>query len=249
MDAAVPPDGIAISVRNLHKAFGALKVLRGVSLDVRQGTCVAVMGGSGTGKSVLIKHVVRLLRPDKGTIWVFGQRVDEMEEAVLNQLRLRIGFLFQGGALFDSMTVGENLDFILSRHTPFPASERQERIRNALAWVALPDKASSYPASLSGGQRKRIALARAVILEPEILLCDEPTTGLDPVSVRMVSDLLVRLRDELGITIVSITHDLLSARITADRACFLHEGRVIAEGTLEELQEDADPVLRDFFGD
>ena len=248
MHDVAPPDGIAISIRNLHKSFGSLAVLRGVTLEVPRGLCMAVMGGSGTGKSVLIKHVVGLLQPDEGAVWVLDQRVDRLGEVELDRLRLRTGFLFQGGALFDSMTVGANLDFILARHSSIDSAARQERIMEALRWVGLPDKADNYPASLSGGQKKRIALARAIILQPDILLCDEPTTGLDPVSVRMVSDLLVRLRDEFGITIVSITHDLLCAEITADRACFLHEGRVIGAGTLRELQADHHPVLRNFFG-
>ena len=248
MNEEAPPAGVAICIRGLHKSFGSQVVLRGVSLQVPQGTCVAVMGGSGTGKSVLIKHMVGLIKPDAGAVWVCHQRVDRLGEAELDRLRLRIGFLFQGGALFDSMTVGENLNFILARHTSLDASARAERVQEALEWVALPTKAPAYPASLSGGQRKRIALARSIILKPDILLCDEPTTGLDPVSVRRVSDLLVRLRDALGITIVSITHDLLCAEITADRACFLHQGHVIGEGMLKELQAAPHPALRNFFG-
>ena len=241
-------DSSAIAIRNLHKAFGPLKVLRGVSLDVARGTCMAVMGGSGSGKSVLIKHVVGLLKPDEGTIEVLGNRVDRLSGPPLDELRLRIGFLFQGGALFDSMTVHENLDFILERHSGVNEAERKDRITEALEWVDLPTKGSSYPASLSGGQRKRIALARAIMLRPEILLCDEPTTGLDPVSVRRVSDLMVRLRERMGTTIVSITHDLLCAEITADRATFLYQGSMIGQGTLSELKTAADPVLRNFFG-
>ena len=241
-------NGIAISIQNLHKAFGSLRVLKGVSLDVHRGACMAVMGGSGSGKSVLTKHVVGLLRPDQGAVWVLNQRVDQLTGHPLDALRLRIGFLFQGGALFDSMTVQENLAFILARHTELSASVRLERIRETLDWVDLAGKSDNYPASLSGGQRKRIALARAIILRPEILLCDEPTTGLDPVSVRRVSRLLVKLRDEMGVTVVSITHDLLCAEIIADRAAFLYNGTTIKQGTLQELESSPDPVLRNFFG-
>ena len=248
MEEHAPESHIAVAVHDLHKSFGALDVLRGVTLEVTRGTCMAVMGGSGTGKSVLIKHVVGLLKPDTGSVWVHGQRIDLLKDRALDELRLRTGFLFQSGALFDSMTVHENLDFFLSRHTKLSEAERDDRIYEALSRVALPGKAPVYPASLSGGQRKRIALARAIILEPDILLCDEPTTGLDPISVRMVSDLLVQLRDELGMTVVSITHDLLCAEITADRACFLHEGRVIGEGTLDDLRASPEPQLRNFFG-
>ena len=172
-----------IEIEDLHKAFGPRKILRGVNLTVPKGKSVAVMGGSGTGKSVLLKHIVRLMEPDKGTVQVLGHRVDELSQRDLDAVRLRIGYLFQGGALFDSMTVTENMDFVLRRHTGLTWPERQERIMEALDWVNLKSAESQYPAQLSGGQKKRIALARAIILQPEILLCDEPTTGLDPVSV------------------------------------------------------------------
>ena len=237
-----------IVIHNLHKAFGERRILRGVSVGIQRGSTLAVMGGSGTGKSVLLKHMVGLMEPDAGEVWVQGQRVDQLDRSSLNALRLRIGYLFQGGALFDSMTVTENLDFVLRRHSTLSASERTEQIQEAIEWVHLPHAAMQYPAELSGGQRKRIALARAIILRPDILLCDEPTTGLDPVSVRTVSDLIMRLKAERGITTVAITHDLLCAEIIADHAAFLYEGKTLAEGTLEELRSDQHPQLRGFFG-
>lgn len=243
-----PPPEVVVALRDVHKRFGKREVLRGVSLDVTEGTSAVVMGGSGTGKSVLLKHIVRLLVPDRGAVWVFGQRVDQLEGEALDRLRLSIGYLFQGGALFDSMTVYENLDFLLERHTTFSRAERRDRILETLDWVGLRHTAAQYPAELSGGQRKRIALARAIILEPKLLLYDEPTTGLDPVSVRTVSNLIVRLRDERGITSIAITHDLLCAEIIADRAHFLHEGRILMSGTLDELRRADHPVLRNFFG-
>ena len=236
-----------IEIEDLHKAFGPRKILRGVNLTVPKGKSVAVMGGSGTGKSVLLKHIVRLMEPDQGTVQVLGHRVDELSQRDLDAVRLRIGYLFQGGALFDSMTVTENMDFVLRRHTGLTWPERQERIMEALDWVNLKSAESQYPAQLSGGQKKRIALARAIILQPEILLCDEPTTGLDPVSVRTVSNLMVRLLQR-NISIVTITHDLLCAEITADEAVFLLEGRVLARGTLSELRGHTHPALREFFG-
>lgn len=243
-----PPDHIVIDVRDVHKAFGEKAVLRGVSLSVEKGTTAVVMGGSGTGKSVLIKHLVQLLKPDRGEVWLKGRRIDLLEEDELDAMRLHTGYLFQGGALFDSMTVYENLDFLLNRHASLSKAERRERIEETLAWVNLREKGPQYPAELSGGQKKRIGLARAIILEPEILLYDEPTTGLDPVSVRTVSNLIVRLRDERGITSVAITHDLLCTEIIADAVHFLFDGQIIGAGTLETLRQSDHPELRNFFG-
>lgn len=244
-----PPDHVMIELRDVHKSFGPKDVLRGVSMSVAEGVSAVVMGGSGTGKSVLIKHVVRLLEPDRGEVWVRGHRVDQAGGDTLDELRLSIGYLFQGGALFDSMTVFENLEFYLIRHTGLSRAERRERIAETLSWVNLSHTAPQYPAELSGGQKKRIGLARAIILQPRILLYDEPTTGLDPISVRTVSDLIVRLRDERGITSIAITHDLLCAQIIADETYFLHEGHFVASGTLQELEASDHPVLRNFFGD
>ena len=243
-----PPDDTVIELRDLHKSFGDLNVLNGASLSVKKGTSAVVMGGSGAGKSVLIKHVVKLLTPDKGEPWVKGQRVDQLTGDALDETRLSIGYLFQGGALFDSMSVEENMNFFLRRHSDLSKDERLDRIRETLSWVNLADTAPKFPAELSGGQKKRIGLARAIILEPEILLYDEPTTGLDPVSVRTVSELIVRLRDERGITSVAITHDLLCAEIITDRAHFIYEGQILESGTLEELKRSDLPTLRNFFG-
>lgn len=248
IDSEGRSNGIMVELRDVHKAFGSKSVLSGVSLRVREGTSAVVMGGSGTGKSVLIKHVVRLLEPDQGEVWVRGRRVDQMKGDELDKLRLNIGYLFQGGALFDSMTVYENLDFILRRHSSLQKGQRADRIRETLEWIHLAHTAPQYPAELSGGQKKRVALARAIILEPAILLYDEPTTGLDPVSVRVVSDLITRLRDERGITSIAITHDLLCAEIIADEAFFLQDGRIVAHGTLDDLKHSDHPALRNFFG-
>jgi len=243
-----PPEGVVVDIRDLHKAFSGNEVLRGVSLIAREGQSVVVMGGSGTGKSVLIKHIVRLLEPDRGEVWAHGQRVDRLDGDALDRLRLSTGYLFQGGALFDSMTVFENMEFILHRHSKLTKQERRERIEETLDWVNLRQSINQYPAELSGGQKKRIGLARAIVLQPKVLLYDEPTTGLDPISVRTVSDLIVRLRDERGITSIAITHDLLCAELIADKVYFLQEGLFAAEGTLGEVQRSDHPRIREFFG-
>lgn len=237
-----------IELRDVHKAFGDVEVLRGVSISVGEGISSVVMGGSGTGKSVLIKHVVRLMEPDQGEVWVRGERMDTLPAKEVDHVRLTIGYLFQGGALFDSMTVEQQLDFYLRRHTKLTPEERDERITETLSWVNLSHTREQFPAELSGGQKKRIGLARSIILQPGILLYDEPTTGLDPVSVRTVSELIVRLRDERGITSIAITHDLQCTEIIGDEVHFLHEGRIIASGSLDDLRRSDDPVLRNFFG-
>ena len=176
-----------IIVKDLHKAFGDRKILRGVSVSAERGSTVAVMGGSGTGKSVLLKHLVGLIEPDAGEVWVQGKRVDQLNMSDLNVLRLRIGYLFQGGALFDSMTVEENLDFVLRRHSELPVQERTEQIHEAIAWVNLPHAAKQYPAELSGGQKKRIALARAIILRPNTCLLYTSPSPRDRTRSRMPS--------------------------------------------------------------
>ncbi len=243
-----PPEHVVIELRDVHKSFDGVPVLCGISLSVERGTSAVVMGGSGSGKTVLIKHIVQLLRPDRGEVWVKGRRADQLADDELDHLRLSIGYLFQSGALFDSMTVYENLDFLLERHTKLSRQERRARIEETLEWVNLADKSRQYPAERSGGQKKRIGLARSIILEPEILLYDEPTTGLDPISVRTVAELIVRLRDERGITSIAITHDLLCADIITDQAYFLYEGEIVVSGTMEALRHSDHPEMRNFFG-
>jgi len=245
--ATPPPDDIVVDLRDIEKAFGTKHVLRGVDVSLRRGTSAVVLGGSGTGKSVLIKHIVGLLAPDAGEVWVLGDRVDLLNGDDLDRKRLHIGYLFQAGALLDSMTVHQNMRFFLDRHTTLSEAEKNDEVTQVLEAVNLPDKADQYPAELSGGQRKRIGLARALILKPEIILYDEPTTGLDPVSVRVVSDLIIKLRDERGISSIAITHDLLAAEIITDRAHFLADGVIVAEGTLDEVRHADHPATREFF--
>ena len=242
-----PPDDIVIEMRNVHKAFGPKQILRGVSLKVPRGKSAVVLGGSGTGKSVLTKHIVGLLSPDRGEVWVLGDRVDLLDPDQLDRKRLRIGYLFQGGALFDSMTVYENMRFFLDRHTQLTPSEKDDLVMESLEDVNLPDKRDQFPAELSGGQKKRIGLARTLILRPDIILYDEPTTGLDPVSVRLVSELIVKLRDERGISSFAITHDMLAAEIITDVAFFLMDGQIAASGTLAEVKASDNPGVAEFF--
>ncbi len=237
-----------IKIKNLCKTLGGTSVLRGVSFAVEEGESVVIMGGSGAGKSVLLKHLVQLHRPDEGEVWVLGQRMDKLRGDALDRARLDIGFLFQGGALFDSMTVHENLSFLLERHTMLDAPARLARIEENLDWVGLAHMQAKYPAELSGGQKTRIALARATVLQPRVMLYDEPTTGLDPVSVRGVADLIRRLQRERGITSITITHDRLCAELIADRVHFLFEGALISDGTMDEVRHDPHPAIRAFFG-
>lgn len=237
-----------IRLLGVERSFGELDVLKGIDYEVSKGVSSVIMGGSGSGKSVLIKHIVGLLRPDAGEVWVSDKRVDTLHGDDLDAVRLSIGYLFQSGALFDSMSVFENMEFFLERHTEMTRAERDDRIMEYLEWVGLPEKRNHRPAELSGGQRKRIALARALVLGPDIMLYDEPTTGLDPVSVRSVSEMIVRLREELGVTSVAITHDLLCAEIIADDVHFLYEGAILTSGSLEDVRSADHPALAEFFG-
>ena len=246
-NAPPPPEDTVVELRDLYKSFGPKEILKGVNLSVERGTSAVVLGGSGTGKSVLTKHVVGLLQPTSGEVWVLGDRMDLLDQDQMDRKRTRLGYLFQGGALFDSMTVYENMRFFLDRLTTLDRGEKDDLIDESLEDVNLPDTRHQYPAELSGGQKKRIGLARTLILRPDIILYDEPTTGLDPVSVRVVSDLIVKLRDTRGISSIAITHDLLAAEIITDQAHFLSEGRIVASGTLREVRHSDDPVVEEFF--
>ncbi|MEQ9105063.1 MAG: ATP-binding cassette domain-containing protein [Rhodothermales bacterium] len=236
-----------IRLEHIRKTFGTLEVLKDVSLTVPAGSSGVVMGGSGSGKSVLIKHIVGLLKPDEGAVYVDGERVDDLDGDALDRVRLDTGYLFQSGAMFDSMTVFENMRFFLSRHRDMTEAEERDRVEELLTWVELPEKMNALPAELSGGQRKRVALARALVLDPSLMLYDEPTTGLDPISVRTVSELIVRLQEERNITSISITHDLLCAEIVADQVHFLDGGEIVAEGTLDDVRRSDHPFVSQFF--
>ena len=246
-NAPPPPDDTVVELRDVYKSFGPTEVLKGVNLSVERGTSAVVLGGSGTGKSVLTKHVVGLLEPTSGEVWVLGDRMDLLDQEQMDRKRTRLGYLFQGGALFDSMTVYENMRFFLDRLTTLTRDEKDDLIEESLEDVNLPDTIHQYPAELSGGQKKRVGLARTLILRPDIILYDEPTTGLDPVSVRVVSELIVKLRDTRGISSIAITHDLLAAEIITDQAHFLLDGRIAASGTLGEVRGSDIPELQEFF--
>ena len=231
----MPKQDTIIRLEKVHKAFGRLVVLDGVDLSIRAGETTVVIGPSGSGKSVLLKHIVGLLRPDRGKVFFREHLVSGMSERQLVPVRRRIGFLFQGGALFDSMTVEQNLCFPLTEHAVGTEAERKARCREVLALVGLDGLQGRMPAELSGGQRKRVALARAIALRPEVILYDEPTTGLDPVRADLINELILRLQAGLGTTAVVVTHDMASARKVGDRIVMLHEGVFIVDTTPDKL--------------
>jgi phospholipid/cholesterol/gamma-HCH transport system ATP-binding protein len=244
--ADAPPEDIIIDMRNVHKSFGDNHVLRGISLDVERGTSAVVMGGSGTGKSVLIKHIVKLLEPDEGEIWVKGRRIDLMKGDELDKMRLSTGYLFQGGALFDSMTVAGNVGFPIREHTDWDEERILESVREKLALVELEGVEGKMPAELSGGMKKRVALARSLALDPEVILFDEPTTGLDPMTSATIAHLIRNTREQVETSAVIVTHDISLARLVASRVAFLEGGRFRFVGTWEELEATADPLVQRF---
>jgi phospholipid/cholesterol/gamma-HCH transport system ATP-binding protein len=235
-----------IRCRALEKAFDHQRVLCGLTLDVYPGETLVLLGGSGSGKSVLLKHMNGLLQPDRGAVEVDGTPLGGLDEDQLIPVRRKVGMLFQMGALFDSLTVGENIAYPLREHRLAPPAEWPERIRRALEMVGLAGSERLMPAELSGGMRKRAALARALALEPRALLYDEPTTGLDPVVAAKINHLIRDLQRRLGITSVVVTHDLASAFFVADRIAFLYEGRIRFTGTPADARASADPYLQEF---
>ena len=237
-----------IEINNLQKFFGHQEVLKSISLNLFPGENIAVLGKSGGGKSVLIKCIVRLLDADGGTINVFGQNVNDLNKAELGKLRQKIGFLFQSGALYDSMTVKENLEFPL-RRIKKGLSETQiaEKVNEVLENVGLADALNKMPSQLSGGMRKRVSLARTVIVDPMIMLYDEPTTGLDPVTSDEISALINEIQEKYKTSSIIITHDIKCARTTADRIIMINEGEIYLEGKVEDFERSADPLIKSFF--
>ncbi len=243
-------DEIVISIKGLKKSFGSKTVLTDINLEVKRGENVVVLGRSGQGKSVTIQCIVGMLTPDEGTLKVLGSEVSQMDEKELKELRTKIGFLFQSGALYDSMTVRENLEFPLTRVLKISdQSELDARVEEVLEGVGLADAADKLPSDLSGGMRKRIGLARTMIVKPEIMLYDEPTTGLDPITSREISELILNMQKKYKTTSIIITHDMECARITADRVVIMEDGVYIAEGPFEELQRSQNKTVKDFFKD
>jgi phospholipid/cholesterol/gamma-HCH transport system ATP-binding protein len=231
---------------HVAKRFGDKRVLTDFTLDVEDGQTMVIIGYSGTGKSVAIKHIVGLLAPDAGEVWVDGLEVPKLPRRDLYQLRAKIGYVFQFAALFDSLTIGENVAMGLRKQGELTASEIAVRVEEALDLVDLPNVAERFPAELSGGMRKRVGIARAIALRPKYILYDEPTTGLDPVTSAVIDQLMVRMRKKLGVTSVVITHDMRSAYTVGTRIAMLYEGSVRAEGTVDEIRHSTDPVIRQF---
>jgi phospholipid/cholesterol/gamma-HCH transport system ATP-binding protein len=249
MDAAADStrhDGPIIELLHVSKSFARLRVLRDMTVRFQRGLTTVVLGPSGCGKSVMLKHIIGLLRPDEGEVRYDGRRIDTLSEARLGAIRQQIGFLFQMGALFDSMSVRDNVAFPLVEHTELSAAEREQRVRRVLRLVGLAASIDKMPMDLSGGQRKRAALARAIVLEPRVVLYDEPTTGLDPIRSDVINELILKLQRELQITSVVVTHDLASAFKIADRMIMLHEGQVVMEGTPAEFRASADETVQRF---
>lgn len=235
-----------ISLRDIHKAFGPKQVLTGFSLEVNEGETVVIIGYSGSGKSVAIKHIVGLLEPDRGTVFVDGLEVPRLPRRELYALRARIGYVFQFAALFDSLTIGDNVAMGLRKQGTLTEAEIRGRVAEALDLVDLPNVEERFPAELSGGMRKRVGLARAIALRPKYLLYDEPTTGLDPVTSAVIDELMIRMREKLGVTSIVITQDMRSAYRVGSRIAMLYEGKVRQVGTVDEIRRTADPIVRQF---
>lgn len=230
----------------VYKTFGEKEVLRGLTLLVRKGEMLVVLGGSGTGKTVILKHIVGLVPPDRGRVFVHGEDITEYDDHQLLPVRRKVGFLFQGAALFDSMSVFDNVAFPLREHTKLPEDEIAIKVREKLKLVGLENIDWMMPDKLSGGMRKRVSLARSIILEPEALLYDEPTTGLDPITTKWVSTLMRNVHENLGVTSIIVTHNIQSAMSVADRIAFLYRGRVKFIGTPDEIREHNDPIVQEF---
>jgi phospholipid/cholesterol/gamma-HCH transport system ATP-binding protein len=241
---------VIIEIKNLKKSFGSKDVLTDINLTVHRGENVVVLGRSGQGKSVTIQCIVGMLTPDAGTLKVFGEEVAELNDQELKELRMKIGFLFQSGALYDSMTVRENLEFPLTRVLKLnDQSDIEQRVEEVLTAVGLADAADKMPSDLSGGMRKRAGLARTLIINPEIMLYDEPTTGLDPITSREISELILDMQKKYKTTSIIITHDMECARITADRVVIMNDGEYLEEGTFEGLKKSKNKIVQSFFKD
>lgn len=238
-----------ISVEGLHKTFGSQKVLNGIDLRVDHGETVAVIGRSGVGKSVLLRLLVGIEQPDSGSVCVLGQELGSLARPSLDTIRKKIGFLFQQGALYDSLTIEQNVAFPLARHAKLSVRERRDRARALLASVGLEGTRKKMPSEISGGMQKRVALARALALEPEILMFDEPTAGLDPITGAEIGDLIVKLKTHRPITSLVVTHDVRVSRRFADRFVLLEEGIIRSEGSFADLQKSCDPLMTEFMRD
>lgn len=235
-----------IQVSDLHKKFRDNLVLRGVDLSIDKGETLVIIGRSGCGKSVLLKHIIGILKPDSGRISIDGEEITHFEAEKMYEIRKRFGMLFQGSALFDSLTVEENVGLGLKEHTSLPDSEIKEIVQEKLSWVGLSGVGNLKPAQLSGGMKKRVGLARAIAMEPECILYDEPTTGLDPIMADVINHLIIDMHNKLKVTSIAVTHDMVAAYKIADRIAMLHEGKIIFTGTPEETKNTTNPIVRQF---
>jgi len=235
-----------IELRHVYKRFGWLEVLRDINLQIEKGKCLVIIGVSGSGKSVLLKHIVGLLKPDRGEVWFSDHRIDNLAERDLMKVRQRFGFLFQQGALFDSDTVAQNIAFPLVEHTDKKPDEIAKIVEQKLRMVGLSGVGAKMPAELSGGQRKRVALARAIALDPEVILYDEPTTGLDPIRSDVINELILKLQHELHVTSIVVTHDMASAMKVADRIVMIYDCRLIFDGNAEDIRNTSNETVKRF---
>jgi phospholipid/cholesterol/gamma-HCH transport system ATP-binding protein len=235
-----------IKIVDIHKSYGPNRVLRGVDLEIVRGETMVIIGQSGSGKSVLLKHLMGILKPDKGEIWIDGLEITRLRDEEILGITRKFGMLFQAAALFDSMTVGANVAFGLERHTDHSPEEVRRIVAESLERVGLKGIENLMPFELSGGMKKRVGLARAIAYRPEIILYDEPSTGLDPIRADSINDLIIQTKRDLGATSVVITHDMVSSYKVADRIAMLYEGRIIETGTPAEIQASANPVVRQF---
>jgi len=246
MKVADPSTFAGIVVEGVSKAYGPKTVLEKCDLVVNKGETLVIIGRSGEGKSVLLKHMVRLLDPDEGHVWIEGQEINGLDQAPLMELRKKFGFLFQGAALFDSMTIGENVGLMLKEHSDWSEARVMERASECLRLVGLENAEDKLPSELSGGMKKRAGLARAIVMKPEYILYDEPTTGLDPITSDAINDLIIKLQKELGVTSIVVTHDMPSAFKIADRIAMLSRGKIVYVGTVEEIRTTDHPMVRQF---
>ena len=238
-----------VQISLLHKSFGERSILKGIDLQVGKGETLSVLGRSGTGKSVLLKLIIGLHKPNSGSIRVGGEEITKLPSKPLNDVRKKMGFLFQQAALYDSLTVRENVAFPLRRHSQMSEEQRADHVEQLLAQVGMEQDAHKMPGEISGGMQKRAGLARALALEPELLLFDEPTAGLDPITAEEICNLILRLQKERGITSIVVTHDLPGARAVSDRLALMKDGKILIEGTFEDFRKSQDPFVRKFLSD
>jgi phospholipid/cholesterol/gamma-HCH transport system ATP-binding protein len=237
---------MAVVLKGLKKSFGNQTVLNGIDLTVPEGQAMAVLGRSGTGKSVLLKLLIGLQKPDAGSIQIYGEEITKLDFKQLNEIRKRMGFLFQQAALYDSLTVEQNVTFPLQRHTRLSGEDLKKRVRELLSSVGMEQDGGKLPSEISGGMQKRVGMARALALDPDILLFDEPTAGLDPITAAEIIQLILHLKEQRKITSIVVTHDIHGARAFADRVLVLNEGNLVTDGTFEELQKSNDPFVERF---